>query len=98
MWTSWDYLAGHSRRSKKERPLAQMYPAILDPDTKSSAERRLYEAFARELNDAWVVFHHVKWIGNDDRGHPCDGETDFVVAHPRPGRSHLNDDQLRRSA
>jgi hypothetical protein len=65
--------------------MTQIYPAALNPNTKSSAERRLYEAFTRELDDEWIVFHHIKWIGNDDRGHPCDGETDFVVAHPHLG-------------
>ncbi|RMD67580.1 hypothetical protein D6833_00025 [Candidatus Parcubacteria bacterium] len=65
--------------------MARMYPVVLEPTTKSSAERRLFEAFARELDNEWIVFHHVKWIGNDDRGHPCDGETDFVIAHPRLG-------------
>ncbi len=62
-----------------------MYPSVLDPETKSSAERRLYEAFAREMDDEWAVFHHVQWIGYDERGNPCDGETDFVVAHPHLG-------------
>src|SRR6266699_1192019 len=65
--------------------MAQMYPSFFDTDVNSSAERRLYEALARELDDEWVVFHHVKWVGTDERGHPCDGETDFVVAHPRLG-------------
>jgi len=65
--------------------MSQMYPVLLDPDTKSPAERRLYEAFARELDDEWVVFHHVKWIGHDDLGRPRDGEADFVVAHPHLG-------------
>jgi hypothetical protein len=65
--------------------MAIMYPSILDPDTKSPAERRLYEAFARELGDDWVVFHHVNWISRDDLGRPRDGETDFVVAHPHLG-------------
>jgi superfamily I DNA/RNA helicase len=65
--------------------MAQLFPSILDPKTKSSAERRLYEAFARELDDAWVIFHHVKWIGKDDLDRPRDGETDFVVAHPHLG-------------
>jgi hypothetical protein len=65
--------------------MTRMYPSVLDPNTKSSAERRLYEACARELDDEWVVFHHVKWIGTDDRGTPCDGESDFVVAHPHFG-------------
>jgi hypothetical protein len=65
--------------------MAQMHPATLDPNTKSPAERRLYEAFARELSDDWSVFHHVKWIGYDDIGRPRDGETDFVIAHPDLG-------------
>jgi len=65
--------------------MSQMYPVLLDPDTKSPAERRLYEAFARELDDEWTVLHHVKWIGHDDRGRPRDGEADFVVAHPHLG-------------
>lgn len=65
--------------------MARMYPAFLDPETKSPAERRLYESLARELGDEWAVFHHVKWIGKDDQGRPYDGEADFVVAHPHLG-------------
>jgi bacteriocin biosynthesis cyclodehydratase domain-containing protein len=65
--------------------MARMYPALFDRDVKSSAERRLFEAFARELDDEWVVLHHVKWIGNDEFGRPHDGEADFVVAHPYLG-------------
>jgi len=65
--------------------MTQLYPAFFDPNTKSPAERRLYESFARELDDEWVVFHHVKWIGKNDLGRPHDGETDFVVAHPHLG-------------
>ncbi len=65
--------------------VARLYPFSFDPYTKSSAERRLHEAFARDLNGEWRVFHHVKWIGYDDLGRPCDGEVDFVVAYPRLG-------------
>ena len=65
--------------------MVHMSPVLLDLDTKSPAERWLYEAFTRELGDDEVVFHHVKWIGNDYRGQHCDGETDFVVAHPHLG-------------
>lgn len=57
----------------------------LGSSTVSGAERRLYEAFARELGDDWHIFHHVAWIGKDDLGRPYDGETDFVVAHPSLG-------------
>jgi hypothetical protein len=62
--------------------MARMFPAHFDASTNSPAERRLYNAFSRELDDEWVVLHHVKWIGNDDLGRPQDGEADFVVAHP----------------
>jgi hypothetical protein len=65
--------------------MAKMYPDFFDRDVKSSAERRLYEALARDLGDEWVVFHHVKWIGIDDLGRRCDGEADFVVAHAQLG-------------
>jgi len=65
--------------------MTQMYPFVLNSNSKSSAEWRLYDAFARELNDDWLVFHHVKWIGKDDPGRPRDGEADFVVAHPHLG-------------
>jgi hypothetical protein len=35
--------------------MSHLYPPILDPNTPSSAERRLYEAFVRELNDEWLA-------------------------------------------
>jgi hypothetical protein len=62
--------------------MAQMSRAIFDFDTEFSAERRLYEALARELGEAWAVFYHMKWIGHDDLERPHDGEAEFVVAHP----------------
>ena len=64
--------------------MAEMYPAVLDPETKSPAERELYRAFARQLNDEWIVFHSVRWLDTQG-GQPRDGETDFVAAHPRLG-------------
>lgn len=65
--------------------MPRMFPGVRDPTTRSSAERRLYEAMARELSDKWVVFHSVKWIGQDSQGRPRDGEADFVLAHPDLG-------------
>lgn len=65
--------------------MARVYPPLLDPDTTSSAERALYEAFLNELSDDWVVLHSVKWIANDDYRKPQDGESDFIVAHPKHG-------------
>jgi len=65
--------------------MARMFPAHFDTSTNSPAERRLYEALARQLDDEWVVLHHVMWIGDDEFGRPRDGEADFVVAHPYKG-------------
>ncbi len=65
--------------------MARMYPSVLDNTTKSFAEKRLFDFFSQGLDDAWVVFHNVKWIGADDYGRPRDGETDFVIAHPDQG-------------
>jgi hypothetical protein len=47
-----------------------MCSAVLDPDTESSAERRLYDTFARELNDEWIVFRHVKWVSDGSPSRP----------------------------
>jgi hypothetical protein len=57
-----------------------MVPFPMLPTT-SSAERRLYEGFLEQLDDAYVVYHSVDWVlaGNEQ------GEADFVVAHPEDG-------------
>lgn len=47
-----------------------------------SSEREVYQAF-RMLNDDWMVFHGVKWIGTSGRDR--DGEADFIVVHPHRG-------------
>jgi hypothetical protein len=52
--------------------------------TSSAAERRLYEGFLRQLDDAHVVYHSVDWVIAGD-GRPEEGEADFVVAHPELG-------------
>lgn len=53
--------------------------------TESSAERRLYEGFLEQLDDAYVVFHSVDWVLAGRGGRPEQGEADFVVAHPVDG-------------
>jgi len=65
--------------------MARMYPDPISPDTKSGAERRLYEAFREALDDDYTVFHSVAWQSQDKRGRARDGETDFVIAHPQRG-------------
>ncbi len=63
--------------------MARMVPFPMLP-TESSAERRLYEGFLEQLDDAYVVYHSVDWVlaGANE---PNQGEADFVVAHPEAG-------------
>jgi len=65
--------------------MACMYPNQLSPDTKSNAERRLYQAFQDELDNSYTVFHSVAWQSLDGEGRPRDGEADFVIVHPTRG-------------
>jgi hypothetical protein len=53
--------------------------------TDSSAERRLYEGFLEQLDDAYVVYHSVDWVLAGRNGRPEQGEADFVIAHPEDG-------------
>ncbi len=65
--------------------MARMYPNQLSPDTRSDAERQLYEAFRDKVGDDYIVFHSVAWLSQDRQGRPRDGEADFVIAHPQHG-------------
>lgn len=65
--------------------MARMYPNQCDSSTRSSAERRLYDAFRERLDDSYIVFHHVAWLSLDRRKQPRDGEADFVLVHPKRG-------------
>lgn len=63
--------------------MARMVPFPALP-TKSRAERRLYEGFLEQLDDAYVVYHSVDWL-LAGRHAPDEGEADFVIAHPEDG-------------
>lgn len=53
-------------------------------ETESAAERRLYEGFLEQLDEAFVVYHSVDWVLQGSDG-PVQGEADFVIAHPEHG-------------
>lgn len=63
--------------------MARMVPFPMLPSD-STAERRLYEGFLEQLDDAYVVYHSVDWVLADAKG-PIQGEADFVIAHPVDG-------------
>jgi hypothetical protein len=62
-----------------------MYPDRVKVDTKSPAERKLYETLREGLPGEYVVFHGVAWLVRNPRGGARDGEADFVIAHPERG-------------
>ena len=61
--------------------MAQMYPKKFIEGPKG--EERLY-AILSTLPDDWMAFHSVKWQSKR-RGREGDGETDFMLLHPRHG-------------
>lgn len=63
--------------------MARMVPFPMLP-TDSAAERRLYEGFLEQLDDAYVVYHSVDWVVAGRKGRN-EGEADFVVTHPELG-------------
>jgi hypothetical protein len=65
--------------------MARMFPQRLRLETKSDAERHLYDALQRSLPDDFVVFHSVRWLAQDPQSGPREGETDFIIAHPTLG-------------
>lgn len=66
--------------------------AVFIPDLKpedfnnSYGEMKVYEAL-RSLNDHYVVFYSLSWVGLEDSKKPKDaiGEADFVICHPSKG-------------
>ncbi|MBN1247673.1 MAG: NERD domain-containing protein [Anaerolineae bacterium] len=65
--------------------MAHMYPDPINPDTRSRAEIRLYEAFRDQLPNDFAVFHSVAWQVRDTTGGVRDGEADFCLAHSDTG-------------
>lgn len=65
--------------------MARMIPKKPHPDTKSQAELKLFAEFEKQLPDDYTVFHSVSWqLKTHQRGLE-DGESDFLIAHPKFG-------------
>lgn len=50
-----------------------------------SAERKVFERMAAELDDSWVVFYSRPWLGLKPDGEEVDGECDFLLARGDSG-------------
>lgn len=64
--------------------MARMIPSVIDPETESPAERRLYSVFAENLPGRVTVFHSVPWLRKRKEG-VLPGEADFVIVSPEHG-------------
>lgn len=69
--------------------MAIMWPRKLPPEVLRSelrsAERKVYDHMAAELDDSWVVFYSRPWLGLTSSGEEIDGECDFLVARADSG-------------
>ena len=66
--------------------MAHMYPETGPvKETKSGAERRIYDLLSRSLGNEYTVHHAVAWQSADKNGRIEDGEVDFIVVHPNFG-------------
>ena len=61
--------------------MARIIPDQLPPETVSQAEKDLFYAFKNGLDKTYTVLHSLPWL-DDSRGHPQEGECDFLVLHP----------------
>ena len=66
---------------------AHIYPeTLIESEIKAQAEIKLYHSFRDQLGDDFYIFHSVAWLGiRSHSDKPSDGETDFILAHPRMG-------------
>lgn len=63
-----------------------MHPRTLhEPDVKSAAEKKVFDALAAGLGDGWEAFHSIGWVSRDREAGSAEGEIDFVIAHPERG-------------
>lgn len=68
--------------------MAIMIPELNDSqlaEVQSNAERKLYKIFKENLPDSYYVFFQVSWIMKKQENEAKDGETDFVICHPKYG-------------
>ncbi|HEX5468699.1 MAG TPA: NERD domain-containing protein/DEAD/DEAH box helicase [Gaiellaceae bacterium] len=65
--------------------MARMIPEEPGPETESRAERTVFERLRDGTSDELVAYHGVAWQTPGKGGRPEQGESDFVLAHPRYG-------------
>jgi hypothetical protein len=65
--------------------MATCIPPAAQARSDSSAELRLLAALDAQLTGDFTVLHSVAWISKPGTSGPRDGESDFLIVHPRLG-------------
>ncbi|MDZ8189974.1 MAG: nuclease-related domain-containing protein [Nostoc sp. ChiSLP02] len=65
--------------------MARMIPEKLSSTTKSNAEKKLFEIFAKNLSNDYIVFHGAWWQWQYIKYVIQDREADFIIIHPDKG-------------
>lgn len=65
--------------------MAICIPSLEDARPRSDAEAAVLVAIHRDLGSDFTVLHSVAWLSRPGNSGPYDGETDFLIAHPRLG-------------
>lgn len=63
--------------------MARMVPTPMLP-TDSPGEKELYGRLRDQLAPEYTVYHGIDWL-RTDRRRIFEGESDFLIAHPRDG-------------
>lgn len=67
--------------------MAIMFPDSL-PDNLTEylrGEAKVFNALKTQLDKNWVVYANVSWHNKTDNNKQRDGETDFIISHPKHG-------------
>lgn len=67
--------------------MAIMFPDSLPENLTEylRGEAKVFNALKTQLDKNWVVFANVSWHNKSDNSKQRDGETDFIVSHPKYG-------------
>lgn len=65
--------------------MARSIPPIERAESNSDAEMAVLKALVEQLDDSFLVLHSVAWVSSAKHQPPSDGETDFLICHPKLG-------------
>src|ERR1039458_2244353 len=65
--------------------MAKFVPPREPDQFTNKGERSVAKALAGALDDTYTVYHNIKWLPAEAECDQSEGETDFVIYHPKRG-------------